>query len=78
MNPFLGAMLCRDFPIHPRVSVPPMVYVADKTVWEYKQIKRDLSQGTMPTEDELNEFGKDGWELVSVLNHAGVLFLYFK
>jgi len=60
----------------PRVPVPPMVYIAEKTVWEYKQIKRDLSQGTMPTEDELNAFGKDGWELVSVLNHAGSLFLY--
>ena len=55
-----------------------MVYVAEQTVWEYKQIKRDLSQGTMPTEDELNEFGKDGWELVSMLNHTGFLFLYFK
>jgi len=55
-----------------------MVYVAEKTVWEYKQIQRDLSEGTMPTEDELNEFGKDGWELVSILNHTGFLFLYFK
>ena len=62
----------------PRVPVPPMVYVVEKTVWEYKQIKRDLSQSMMPTEDELNESGKDGWELVSVLNHAGFLFLYFK
>jgi len=62
----------------PRTTVPPMVYVAEKTIWEYKQIKRDLSRGSLPAEKELNEFGKDGWELVSVLDHAGFLFLYFK
>jgi hypothetical protein len=62
----------------PRASVPPMVYVADKTVWQYKQITRDLSQDGMPAEDDLNQLGKDGWELVSILNHAGSLFLYFK
>ena len=61
----------------PRGTVPPIVYVSEKTVWQYKQVARKLSE-SMPNEDELNQLGKDGWELVSVLNHADVLYLYFK
>jgi len=55
-----------------------MVYVAEKTVWEYRQVTRDFSQGEIPSEDELNQIGKDGWELAGILNHAGHLYLYFK
>ena len=59
-------------------SAPPIVYVTEKTVWEYKQVVRNLSQNDIPTESELNEWGKDGWELVTVLNKGGLLYLYFK
>ena len=62
----------------PRGTVPPIVYVSENTVWQYKQITRKLSESNMPNEDELNQLGKDGWELVSVLNHADVLYFYFK
>ena len=58
-------------------TVPPMVYVIERTVWEYKQITRALSQG-MPAEAELNRFGKEGWELVSILNDSARFYLYFK
>jgi hypothetical protein len=63
--------------VTPRPTVP-MVYVAEKTVWEYKQVNQDLLQGDMPSEDELNQFGKNGWELISIVSHSGRLYLYFK
>jgi hypothetical protein len=58
--------------------VPPVVYVREKTVWEYKQISHDLSKDNMPNEEELNRLGKDGWELVGVLNQSGLVYLFFK
>jgi hypothetical protein len=62
----------------PRGAAPPIVYVSEKTVWQYKQITRDLAQSNIPNEDELNELGKDGWELVSAFNCANRLYIYFK
>jgi hypothetical protein len=62
----------------PRGTAPPIVYVSEKTVWQYKQITRDLAQSNIPNEDELNELGKDGWELVSAFNYANTLHMYFK
>jgi len=54
-----------------------MVYVTEKTIWEYKQVTRELSEGA-PTEEQLNPFGKEGWELVSILNNSERYYLYFK
>jgi len=68
-----------SFPHQPTPrAVPPIVYVTEKTVWEYKQIVRNLSESKIPSEDELNQLGKDGWELVTVFVNAGHLCLYFK
>ena len=58
------------------VPIAPMVYVKDKTVWQYKILIRDVAQN--PNEDELNALGKDGWELAAVLQHGGVTHFYFK
>jgi hypothetical protein len=62
----------------PRGTAPPIVYVSEKTIWQYKHIARELSQGNMPEEDELNELGKEGWELVSAIQYASTLHMYFK
>jgi hypothetical protein len=51
-----------------------MVYVHDKTVWQYKVLTRDL----VPGEEELNTLGKEGWELAAVLTHHGAVHFYFK
>ena len=56
--------------------ITPMVYVRDKTVWQYKVLSRDLAQGS--NEEELNTLGKDGWELAAVVPHVGVAHFYFK
>jgi hypothetical protein len=61
----------------PKPTAPPMVYVTEKTIWEYKQVTRELSEG-VPTEEQLNQFGKDGWELVSILSTSDRSYLYFK
>jgi len=67
------------FPDQPTQRVaPPIVYVTEKTRWEYKQVVRSLSENKFPSEEELNLLGKDGWELVSILNSSGFLCLYFK
>jgi hypothetical protein len=54
----------------------PMVYVRDRTVWQYKVVTRDVPLS--PSEEELNTFGKEGWELAAVLTQGGVTHFYFK
>lgn len=62
----------------PEVHVsPPMVFV--EPVFEYRTVTRELGAGKPPlSEAELNELGKAGWELVSVLGDGGGVHFYFK
>jgi hypothetical protein len=53
-----------------------MVYVRDRTVWQYKVLSRDVPLS--PSEEELNTLGKEGWELTAVLSQGGVTRFYFK
>ena len=57
---------------------PPMVYVTEPLVWEYKRLTRSLKHAPPPTEANLNEYGKEGWELVSTLIYDDSLYIYFK
>ena len=60
----------------PEVHVnPPLVYV--EATFEYKQLSRELANGPI-TEGELNELGREGWELVSVLSDGHTAHFYFK
>jgi hypothetical protein len=54
----------------------PMVYVRDRTVWQYKVLPQDVPLS--PSEAELNTLGKEGWELTAVLSQGGVTCFYFK
>ena len=59
--------------------VPPMlVYVKEKSTWEYKLITRNLSKEEAPTEEELNGLGADGWELAGVFGDSPLAYFYFK
>jgi len=58
--------------------VTPMVYVKDKTVWQYKLLNRNLSKEETPTEEELNKLGKEGWELAGVFSDSPFVHFYFK
>ena len=40
---------------------PPMIYIKEEPVWEYKQLVRNLAKDQPPSEAELNALGKDGW-----------------
>ena len=57
---------------------PPMVYVEKQTKWEYKQIVRNLENEKLLDETELNELGKEGWELSGVAQQHPLAYFYFK
>ncbi len=61
-----------------RGVVTPIVYVNEKIIWEYKVLTRNLSKEDAPAEDELNRLGKDGWELVGIVNDSSLAYLYLK
>jgi hypothetical protein len=57
---------------------PSMVYVHEDVRWEYKRLIRDLAHEDLPTEQEMNTLGADGWELAGVLSQPDKVFFYFK
>jgi hypothetical protein len=46
--------------------------------WEYNEVVRRLETETLPTEQELDRLGTDGWELAGVANEGRRVHLYFK
>jgi hypothetical protein len=54
------------------------VCVKDKTVWQYKLLTRNLAKEEVPSEEELNKIGNEGWELVGVFNDTPFVYFYFK
>jgi Domain of unknown function (DUF4177) len=68
-----------NFPAQPGPApITPIVYVKDKTVWEYKLLTRNLSKEEAPSEEELNRLGKEGWELAGVFSDSPFVHFYFK
>jgi hypothetical protein len=68
-----------NFPAQPGPApITPIVYVKDKTVWEYKLLTRNLSKEEAPSEAELNRLGKEAWELAGVFADSPFVHFYFK
>jgi hypothetical protein len=57
---------------------PPMLYVYEGTAWEYKRVSRDSTHEGLPTEEEMNALGAEGWELASVVSQPSQVDFYLK
>jgi hypothetical protein len=67
------------FPPHQQEPIrPPMIYVKERTKWEYKQIVRNLKKEQPMSEEELNALGRDGWEMSGIAQHSNTSYYYFK
>ena len=71
---------CVPAPHEPRHSQvqTPTVFVYEKQEWEYKIIGGTAATDSLTAERELNALGKDGWELVGIVNVANDVQLYLK
>jgi hypothetical protein len=72
-----------EIPFPPRPSEPSTAHVEPPWVpfeprWEYKELVRDLKTEGLPSEAELNAFGKDHWELAGVVREGQRAHFYFK
>ena len=68
-----------SFPLNSNAApITPMVYVKDKTVWQYKLLVRNLSKEEALNEQELNALGKEGWELAGIFSDSPFVHFYFK
>lgn len=65
-------------PMQPEPIRPPMIYIEKRLKWEYKQIVRNLENEKLLDEKELNELGKDGWEMSGIAQRAQTTYYYFK
>lgn len=62
-------------PRGPRLDPP---WVSIEPSWEYKQLVRDPKTDGLPTEAELNELGKEHWELAGVVREEDGVHFYFR
>lgn len=57
---------------------PPMIYVAERTRWEYRVLGRPVGQDEQLSEHELNALGAAGWELTGVVSQPEAVRYIFK
>jgi hypothetical protein len=66
-------------PLQPRFGQAqgPMVYVYEPQRWEYKIVVKTLD-GELPSEEELNALGREGWELAGTATLLKEVQFFFK
>ena len=62
----------------PVLPPTPIVYESGEYHWEYKHLQLNLDEQAPLEEARLNELGREGWELVTVLKHHKTAHYYFK
>ena len=72
-----------EIPFPPRPSEPRAArldapWVSIEPSWEYKELIRDPNTDGLPTEAELNELGREHWELAGVIREEDGVHFYFK
>jgi hypothetical protein len=60
------------------LPAPPLIYLAQKSTWQYKQITCKLAAAELLSDETLNRLGAEGWELTGLLPIAPVVHFYFK
>jgi hypothetical protein len=55
-----------------------MIYVYEEQAWEYKVVLKNVPEAEVLSEQELNELGVKGWELIGVATLADKVQFYFK
>jgi hypothetical protein len=55
-----------------------MIYVYEELAWEYKVVLKNVPEAEVLSEQELNELGVTGWELIGVATLADKVQFYFK
>ncbi len=63
---------------NPEEQRESMVYVTEAVQWEYKTVTVDLSQKQPLNVEDLNQLGKESWELSAILNKDQQAMYYFK
>ena len=56
----------------------PLIYLPQKSGWRYKTVVRNRSVAELLTDQELNQLGEEGWELVGLLPLDHAVYFYFK
>lgn len=64
--------------IEPKDTIPPMVYIHQEIVWEYRYLVIDLKREDPPNEEMLNGLALEGWEMTGLFVYDHRLHMYFK
>jgi hypothetical protein len=72
-----------EIPFPPRPGEVPRSHLSLPLVplepqWEYKELVRNRGTEQLPTEAELNDLGREHWELAGVLDYSERVHFYFK
>ena len=78
-----------EFPKHPLPQIPqpqpqqlrvqpPTVFVYEQQQWEYHVVTSNVAGKSTPSEEVMNALGRDGWELVGVVQLRGKVQFFFK
>lgn len=72
-----------EIPFPPRPGEPRSGHVEPLFVpleprWEYKELVRDRQAEGLPSEADLNDLGREHWELAGVVSEGERVHFYFK